>query len=59
VEEFDQRFSDRDVPRPTEWGGYRVVPDLVEFWFAGEHRWNERERWELVDGTWCKRLLYP
>jgi pyridoxamine 5'-phosphate oxidase len=47
------------VPRPAEWGGYRVVPDLVEFWFAGEHRWNERERWELIDGTWRKRLLYP
>jgi len=59
VEEFERRFAGRDVPRPAEWGGYRVVPDLVEFWFAGEHRWNERERWELIDGTWRKRLLYP
>ena len=59
VEEFERRFAGRDVPRPAEWGGYRVVPDLVEFWFAGEHRWNERERWEPIDGTWRKRLLYP
>ncbi len=59
VDEFERRFAGGDVPRPAEWGGYRVVPDLVEFWFAGEHRWNERERWEIADGEWRKRLLYP
>ena len=59
IAEFDRKFTDRDVPRPAEWGGYRVVPDLVEFWYAGEHRWNERHRWELVEGTWRERLLYP
>jgi pyridoxine/pyridoxamine 5'-phosphate oxidase len=32
---------------------------MVEFWHAGAHRWNERERWEVVDGAWRKRLLYP
>jgi len=36
-----------------------VVPHLVEFWYAGEHRWNERHRWELVEGAWRERLLYP
>ena len=59
IDEFDRKFSGRDVPRPAEWGGYRVVPDLVEFWYAGEHRWNERHRWELVGGAWRERLLYP
>lgn len=59
IAHYDREFADREVPRPDEWGGYRVVPDLVEFWYAGEHRWNERERWELQDGAWHKRLLYP
>jgi len=59
VAEFERKFAGGEVPRPAEWGGYRVVPDLVEFWHAGAHRWNERERWELVDGDWRKRLLYP
>lgn len=59
VAEFDARFQGRDVPRPAEWGGFRVVPDMVEFWYAGAHRWNERERWELVDGRWHSRSLYP
>ncbi|TAN06176.1 MAG: pyridoxamine 5'-phosphate oxidase [Rhodanobacteraceae bacterium] len=59
IHEFEQKFAGRDVPRPAEWGGYRVAPDMVEFWYAGAHRWNERERWELQDGDWHKRLLYP
>ena len=59
IDAFDRKFSGRDVPRPEEWGGYRVVPDLVEFWYAGEHRWNERHRWEFAEGAWRERLLYP
>lgn len=59
IAEFDRRFHGHDVPRPDEWGGYRVVPDLVEFWYAGAHRWNERERWEWLDGAWHERMLYP
>jgi pyridoxamine 5'-phosphate oxidase len=59
IAEFDRKFADRDVPRPAEWGGYLVVPEMVEFWYAGEHRWNERHRWEIVEGEWRKRMLYP
>lgn len=59
IHEYEQQFAGQPVPRPPEWGGYRVLPDLVEFWHAGAHRWNERERWEVVDGAWRKRLLYP
>ncbi|MDE2271498.1 MAG: pyridoxamine 5'-phosphate oxidase [Xanthomonadaceae bacterium] len=59
VREFERKFEGRGVPRPDEWGGYLVVPDMVEFWYAGAHRWNERERWDRVDGTWRGRMLYP
>ncbi|MGH8184300.1 MAG: pyridoxamine 5'-phosphate oxidase [Rhodanobacteraceae bacterium] len=59
IHEFERKFEGRDVPRPAEWGGYRVVPDMLEFWYAGAHRWNERERWELQGGAWRQRLLYP
>lgn len=57
--EVDRRFTQRPVPRPAKWGGYLVVPEMVEFWYAHEHRLNERRRWELVEGTWRERLLYP
>jgi len=59
VAEAERRFTGQPVPRPADWGGYLVVPDMVEFWYAHEHRLNERERWEIVDGQWRKRLLYP
>lgn len=59
VEQREQEFADREIPRPPHWGGYRVAPDMVEFWYAHVHRLNERMRWELVEGGWRKRLLYP
>ena len=59
IHEFERKFAGQPVPRPPEWGGYRVRPDMVEFWHAGGQRWNERERCEVVDGAWRKRLLYP
>lgn len=55
----EREFEGHEVPRPPNWGGYRVVPDLVEFWYAHKDRLNERVRWECREGEWRKRLLYP
>lgn len=55
----EREFEGREVPRPPRWGGYRVAPEMVEFWYAHEHRLNERVRWELRDNEWSWRLLYP
>lgn len=59
VADIERQFTERPVPRPTKWGGYLVVPEMVEFWYAHEHRLNERHRWEIVEGAWRERLLYP
>ncbi|HEX5353753.1 MAG TPA: pyridoxamine 5'-phosphate oxidase [Rhodanobacteraceae bacterium] len=59
VAHYEREFAGRDVPRPAEWGGYRVVPDMIEFWYAHQHRLNERERWEFIDEQWRSRMLYP
>jgi pyridoxamine 5'-phosphate oxidase len=59
VSEREREFEGREVPRPRHWGGYRVIPDMVEFWYAHEHRLNERVRWDLIGGEWKRRLLYP
>jgi pyridoxamine 5'-phosphate oxidase len=59
VAEVERRFSGVDVPRPPHWGGYRLVPDRFEFWYGARHRWHERQRYELRDGTWSRRQLYP
>ena len=59
VREFEQRFEGQDVPRPPHWSGFRVVPDMIEFWYGADYRLHDRLRYELVDGEWTKRALYP
>ncbi|MGH8215965.1 MAG: pyridoxamine 5'-phosphate oxidase [Rhodanobacteraceae bacterium] len=59
VARYEREFEGRAVPRPPYWGGYRVAPGLVEFWYAHSDRLNERVRWEHLEGEWRKRLLYP
>ncbi len=59
VAETEKRFAGTEVPRPPDWGGYRVVPDVIEFWFGERARLHDRIRYEAVEGNWTKRLLYP
>jgi pyridoxamine 5'-phosphate oxidase len=59
IAEYEHKFADVPVPRPPHWGGYRIVADMVEFWFGQRARLHERVRYELADGRWSKRLLYP
>ena len=66
-ETFEQRFEDaerefegRDVPRPPRWGGFRVKPRAIEFWYGAQFRLHERYLYECgADGAWTKRMLYP
>jgi len=42
VAEMEARFADGDVPRPDGWGGFRVVPDEIEFWQHRDDRLHDR-----------------
>jgi pyridoxamine 5'-phosphate oxidase len=60
VAELETRFADGEVPRPPGWGGYRVVPDEIEFWQHREDRLHDRLRYaHTVDGTWSIDRLQP
>lgn len=48
------------IPRPTGWGGYRLVLDAIEFWIEGADRFHERLRYlRTAEGTWSSGWLQP
>jgi pyridoxamine 5'-phosphate oxidase len=58
-QEFSWKFGD-NVPRPPHWGGYRVKPNVIEFWQGQENRLHDRLRFVLQDdGQWAIERLAP
>ena len=58
-EEVRQQFEGKDVPRPPHWGGYRVIPQQIEFWSDRPHRLHERRLFTRNCDGWDEGLLYP
>ena len=56
---FQAKFTDVEVPRPPHWSGFRVVPEMIEFWYGASFRLHERQRYERLDGIWVRRMLFP
>jgi len=60
LDEIKRKFSNREVPLPSLWGGYRVVPRRIEFWQAGDDRLHDRFLYEKSEtGTWSLNRLAP
>ncbi len=57
--EADARFGDAGVPLPPFWGGYRVVPETLEFWTHRENRLHDRIRYERTGAGWRRERLAP
>jgi pyridoxamine 5'-phosphate oxidase len=57
---LENEYADADVPLPPFWGGYRVTPDVVEFWKGRENRLHDRLRYtRRRDGSWAVERLAP
>lgn len=54
-----ERFGDRPVPRPPHWGGFRLVPQEVEFWQGRPDRLHDRLRYVRIQGGWRRERLWP
>jgi len=53
-------YGDGVIPRPAWWGGYRVIPDELEFWQGRESRLHDRLRYtRQPDGSWLRERLAP
>ena len=60
VAELEGEYPGDDVPLPPFWGGYRVVPDLFEFWISRDDRLHDRFLYvRKDDGKWKQSLLAP
>jgi len=58
--EVGRKFEGQEVPRPAHWGGYRLVPELLEFWQEGEHRLHDRLCYRQDHaGNWLIERLAP
>jgi pyridoxamine 5'-phosphate oxidase len=56
----EQRFATSDaIPLPPHWGGYRLVPDWIEFWHSRENRLHDRLRYRRIAGGWTVERLAP
>ncbi|MFB9517850.1 pyridoxamine 5'-phosphate oxidase [Streptomyces purpureus] len=59
-EELHTRYPEgTHVPVPPEWGGFRVVPQTVEFWQGHENRLHDRLRYERTGEGWTVERLSP
>jgi pyridoxamine 5'-phosphate oxidase len=57
VAEIEAKFEGSEVPCPKFWGGYRVVPQRIEFWQGQQSRLHDRLRYTRVgQGWWIERL---
>jgi pyridoxamine 5'-phosphate oxidase len=57
--ELEGEYEGREVPLPPHWGGYRVLPEAIEFWEHRENRLHDRIRYTRARGGWHVERLSP
>ena len=55
----DMQLSGADIPRPPRWGGFRVLPDRVEFWQESPDGLHDRIRYQRTGDGWTTERLSP
>lgn len=58
-EELEGKYSEGNVPKPESWGGYRIKPDMLEFWQGRRSRLHDRIKFERVGNKWDIKRLSP
>jgi pyridoxamine 5'-phosphate oxidase len=56
---IERRFEGQPVPRPPFWGGFRLIPERIEFWFGRPDRLHDRLLYVREGDAWRIERLYP
>lgn len=60
LEALKSQYADAEIPRPNDWGGYRLIPEQIEFWQGRDNRLHDRIRYRRsADFAWLKERLAP
>ncbi|MBX8607041.1 pyridoxamine 5'-phosphate oxidase [Pseudomonas capsici] len=59
IRQTEQRFLDTQPHCPDHWGGYRLLPERIEFWQGRPSRLHDRLNYRLIDGEWARERLAP
>jgi pyridoxamine 5'-phosphate oxidase len=59
LEKIKEKFSNKEVPLPDFWGGYRIIPQKIEFWQGRESRLHDRILYTKIDESWEISRLAP
>jgi pyridoxamine 5'-phosphate oxidase len=59
LEELEQRYANQPVPRPPHWGGFRIVPERIEFWYGRSGRLHDRLLYTRAGHGWQTTWLFP
>lgn len=57
--EVKEKFKGTEIPLPPFWGGYRLLPNIFEFWQGREMRLHDRIKYEKVENGWRILRLSP
>ena len=57
--ELEAAHPGDDVPMPANWGGYRLVPDVIEFWQGRPNRLHDRLSFRRAGADWTRKRLAP
>jgi pyridoxamine 5'-phosphate oxidase len=60
LKKYEEKFKDAEIPRPLHWGGYLVLPEVIEFWQGRPNRLHDRIKYTLQkDFDWKIERLAP
>lgn len=57
--QLSEEYANSTIPRPRYWGGFRLVPDRIEFWQGRENRLHDRLAYRKADNEWKIERLAP